>query len=100
VAYPERKLIGFDKPITRMLDLEDGAHLVGCDEFGKLCIINYHDNRIPFKEKVPNGIIEIIYVNKLERFITISNNNQISIFCLKFNSLLANHVLKNCELTG
>lgn len=33
-----------------MLDLEDGAHLVGCDEFGRIYIINYHDNRIPFKD--------------------------------------------------
>ena len=98
VAYPERKLIGFDKPIIRMLDLEDGAHLVGCDDFGKIYIINYHDNRIPYKEKVPTGVVEILYINKLERFITVSNNNQICIYNLKFNSLLTNMVLKSCEL--
>jgi hypothetical protein len=88
VAYPERKLVGFDKPIRRMLDLEDGAHLVGCDDSGTLYIINYHDNRIPFKDKIPAGIIEILYLNRFERFVTINNNNQINIYNLKFNSLL------------
>jgi hypothetical protein len=50
VAYPERKLAGFEKPITRILDLEDGAHIVACDDSGKLQVINYLDNRVPFKD--------------------------------------------------
>jgi len=51
IAYPERKLVGFERPIIRMIDIEDGTHLAGVDNFGDLYIINYHDNRVPFSFK-------------------------------------------------
>jgi hypothetical protein len=31
MPYPERKLVGFEKPIIRMVDVEDGAHLVAAN---------------------------------------------------------------------
>ena len=51
IAYPERKLIGFERPIVRMVDLEDGSHLAGVDDIGCVYIINYHDNRVPYSFK-------------------------------------------------
>lgn len=51
VPYPERKLVSFENPIIRMLDLEDGANIVAADSLGDIFIVNFHDNRIPFMFK-------------------------------------------------
>lgn len=31
IPYPERKLVGFDKHIVRMVDLEDGSYLIAAN---------------------------------------------------------------------
>lgn len=51
IPYPERKLVGFDKHITRMVDLEDGSHLAAANCIGDIFVVNYHDNRVLFTFK-------------------------------------------------
>lgn len=51
IPYPERKLVGFDKHILRMVDLEDGSHLAAANCLGDIFVVNYHDNRVPFTFK-------------------------------------------------
>ena len=31
IPYPERKLVGFDKYIVRMVDIEDGSYLIAAN---------------------------------------------------------------------
>lgn len=72
VLYPERKLERFSSEIIRIMDLEDGAHIVISDEQGELKILNYHDNQIRYRDGCVGQVCDIIYLMKMERFVCVS----------------------------
>jgi hypothetical protein len=97
IPYPERKLVGFDKHIVRMVDLEDGSHLAAANCIGDVFVVNYHDNRVPFtfryptpppnRAKQPTMVIEIFHMSRLDRFAAISNTGQVQVYSLGFKQM-------------